>query len=76
MQTGHWGASAEVMTRFKELRRIEAAIEHRNEAELRWALDYCRMRLRTLTMKRHEKRWREIEKQIRATLLAIEADSN
>ena len=34
------------MTRFKELRRIEAAIEHRNQAELRWAADYCRMRIR------------------------------
>jgi hypothetical protein len=33
------------MTRLKELKRIEAAIEHKNNAELLWALEYCRMRL-------------------------------
>jgi hypothetical protein len=64
------------MTRFKELRRIEAAIEHRNEAELRWALGCCQMRLRILTMKRHEKEWRRLEKEIRTILLAIETDSD
>jgi hypothetical protein len=33
------------VTRSKELRRIEAAIEHKNEAELRWAESDCRTRL-------------------------------
>jgi hypothetical protein len=33
------------MTRSKELKRIEAAIEHKNEAELRWAENDCRARL-------------------------------
>jgi hypothetical protein len=29
------------MTRFKELRRIERAIEHRDTNDLRWAQAYC-----------------------------------
>jgi hypothetical protein len=32
-------------TRSRELKRIEAAIEHKNEAELRWAENDCRARL-------------------------------
>jgi hypothetical protein len=44
------------MTRFKELRRIENAIDHRKEDELRWALGYCAMRIilaeQIATMKR------------------------
>jgi len=39
------------MTRFKELRRIESAIEHQNEAELQWALGYCKMRIEIATLK-------------------------
>jgi len=27
------------------LARIQSAIKHRNESELRWAVEYCRMRL-------------------------------
>ena len=33
-----------LMTRFKELARIQAAIKHKNELELRWAAEYCQMR--------------------------------
>jgi|KBSMisStandDraft_5_1062788.scaffolds.fasta_scaffold452939_3 hypothetical protein len=33
------------MSRSKELRRIEAAIEHPSLVELKWAEEYCRMRL-------------------------------
>ena len=33
------------MTRSNELKRIEAAIEHKDEAELRWAETDCRARL-------------------------------
>jgi hypothetical protein len=45
------------MTRFKELERIEAAIEHRNKSELHWALDYCRIRLQIAPRKEHTKYW-------------------
>ena len=34
------------MTRFKELRRIEAAIENCDSKELIWARDYCAMRIK------------------------------
>jgi hypothetical protein len=34
------------MTRFKELERIENAIEFKNEDELRWAPAYCLMRVK------------------------------
>jgi hypothetical protein len=54
------------MTRSKELRRIMAAIAHRNEAELRWALYQCEIRKKFV--KRHSDRWYQIEKKIRATL--------
>ena len=33
------------MTRFKELRRIEAALKSGDRTELLWAEDYCRMRV-------------------------------
>ena len=64
------------MTRFKELRRIEAAIEHRNEKELRWALGYCTMRIdvagKVSTMKRQQSYWRRIEGKVRTALLELE----
>jgi hypothetical protein len=53
------------MTRFKELRRIELAIEHRNLAEIRWAMDYCKMRLQTATRKDHQKYWQRIENELK-----------
>jgi hypothetical protein len=52
------------VTRFKELQRIEVAIKHKNTTELRWALDYCRMRLGIAARKEHVKRWQELEKRI------------
>jgi hypothetical protein len=33
------------VARFKELVRIEAAIEQKNKPELDWALGYCKIRL-------------------------------
>jgi hypothetical protein len=39
------------MTRFKELARIQDAIKHRNESELRWAVEYCQMRCGSLPEK-------------------------
>jgi hypothetical protein len=56
------------MTRFKELKRIEMAIQHGNEKELNWALGYCRMRLSITTMKVHEKHWRKRISKIEAAL--------
>ncbi|MEW8441344.1 MAG: hypothetical protein AB2689_24610 [Candidatus Thiodiazotropha taylori] len=50
------------MTRFKEQRRIDNAIEHRNIEELNWALSYCKSRLGISKLKVHVKRWK---KQIR-----------
>jgi hypothetical protein len=49
------------MTRFKELGRIQAAIRHRNEPDLRWAEDYCRMRVRTATLNSHKNYWKGIQ---------------
>jgi hypothetical protein len=56
------------VTRFKELRRIEAAIEQCDVAELRWALDYCEMRLRIARLKAGQSRWRQLAGQIRERL--------
>ena len=58
------------MTRSKELRRIEAAIRDKNEAELRWALAECELRKKF--RKRHSDRWYQIERAIRAGLAEIE----
>jgi len=60
------------MTRSKELRRIEAAIEHRNERELRWALQHCEIRKRYANT--HSDFWYRIEKRIRAVLAEIRGD--
>lgn len=56
------------MTRFRELRRIDAAIEHENMAELRWAAAYCEMRLKHATMKHHHKYWTKIERRVQSAL--------
>jgi hypothetical protein len=61
------------MTRSKELRRIEAAIAHKNESELRWALAECELRKKFL--KRHSDSWYRIEKAIRGALAEIEKPS-
>ncbi len=58
------------MTRFKELERIEAAIEHNNKADLHGALDYCKMRLSIAPRKDHQKYWSKIEKRVRQALEA------
>ena len=57
------------MTRFKELRRIEQAIEEGNEVELRWALDYCEMRCKVAkkvhSMRKQLEYWTQIERKVR-----------
>jgi hypothetical protein len=52
------------MTRFKELARIEAAIEKRNETDLQWALGYCKMRLSIAARKEQKKHWKQIEEKV------------
>jgi hypothetical protein len=57
------------MTRSKELRRINAAIENRNEDELKWALAQCE--LRKQWQDGHSHSWYRIEKRIRELPSAI-----
>ncbi len=56
------------MTRFKELRRIENAIKHRNKADLQWALKYCKMRLRISSRTDHQKHWSNLQKKVLQSL--------
>jgi hypothetical protein len=62
------------MTRFKKLRRIEAAIQNGNKDELNWAIQYCRMRLKIVTMKTHEKHWQKLIQKLKTTLEKIEEE--
>jgi len=62
---------AVAMTRFKEFARIQAAIKYRDESELRWAAEYCQMRLRIVTRKDHTKHWRNIERDVTDTLRSL-----
>ena len=62
------------MTRFKELRRVERAIEHNNsKVELLWALNYCRMRYNHSRMKNGKKYWNQFIRRIEKDLVALEA---
>jgi hypothetical protein len=58
------------MTRSKELRRREAALEHRIDAELRWALAECELRRRHV--KKRSALWYRIEREVRKTLVERE----
>lgn len=62
-----------LMTRFKELARIQAAINHKNEPELRWAVEYCQMRVRIATRKDHAKYWSGIERDVTDALRSLAA---
>lgn len=64
------------MTRFKEGRRIEAAVNSRNGDELKWALSYCRMRLSIAVRKDHRKHWLQLAEKVTRALRALDlADS-
>ena len=52
------------MTRFKELARIQSAIKHKNESELRWAVWYCGMRVQTAARKHHTQYWGEMQRKV------------
>jgi len=60
------------MTRFKELRRIQEAIEHKDQTELQWALGYCQMRCKAArvvySLREQEKYWRQMEQKVRAAI--------
>jgi hypothetical protein len=58
----------EAMTRFKELRRIKHALEHKNKEELQWALWYVKSRLSTARLKVHIKHWQNLRRKIEAAL--------
>ena len=52
------------MTRYKELRRLERAIERKNEEELKRASWWCVMRLSMPTMKHHQNHWRKLQERV------------
>jgi hypothetical protein len=56
------------MTRFKELARIERAIENGDSVDLRWAEAYARSRVRIAVNKRHRKYWSSLLRTIEAAI--------
>jgi hypothetical protein len=62
------------MTRSKDLRRIESAIERRDQQELRWAAAFCQQRIAWILTKAGASRsrqagasqWRKIERRVHA----------
>jgi len=50
------------MTRYKELRRMERAIEDADRADLEWALNWARVRKSMAKRKDHLKTWAKREK--------------
>ena len=63
------------MARFKELKRIEAAIKHKDQVELQWAIGYCKMRLTITGNGDHEKYWRQMERRVTQALDELLAGS-
>ena len=61
------------MTRFKELRRVEKAIEHPSKSELLWSLNYCRMRYNYSKMKNGKKYWNQFIRRIEKDLVTLES---
>jgi hypothetical protein len=67
------------LTRFKELRRIKMALEQKNEVELKWALEYCQMRIgiagQFSRRADQEKHWRKIQREVEETLIKLDSNS-
>ena len=59
------------MTRFKEKRRIDAAISHKDKPELEWALSYAKSRLSIAKLKSHQKHWKKIISEVERILEEI-----
>jgi hypothetical protein len=61
------------MTRFKELRRIERAIENLDATDLEWSAQYCRLRLSFIRTKQGGALWRRLAKQVEDALKQIKS---
>ena len=61
------------MTRFKELRRVEKAIEDPSKSELLWSLNYCRTRYNASKMKNGKKFWYQFIRRIEKDLVTLES---
>lgn len=69
------------VTRFKELRRIESAIDRGDSQELQWAAEYCRWRIGLILTKAGASKskqagasgWRKIEKRVHAAQRKVES---
>ena len=57
------------MTRFKELKRIESAIEHKDKKEILWALDYGESRLELAKMKSQIKHWSKLIDKLKSEIV-------
>tara|TARA_R100001244_G_scaffold25113_2_gene25353 strand:- start:19211 stop:19405 length:195 start_codon:yes stop_codon:yes gene_type:complete len=64
------------MSRFKELTRVERAVNNGNEEELNWAKQYCEMRLRHVRMKKHQKQWDNLLSRILQKRAEAEAEDD
>ena len=62
--------TGEAVTRFKEGRRIEAALKNSDASELEWAATYCRMRIGLATRKDHLKHWQALHRRVATALRA------
>jgi hypothetical protein len=56
------------MTNLEELNRIDAAIAQRNQAELRWAHDYCRTQMRAAIPNEDKGRWKRRQREVSRVL--------
>jgi hypothetical protein len=65
------------MTRFHELKRINAALENGDIKELMWAAAYCRTRVQLASTlasaKTTQKYWLKTERKIKAALAQMQA---
>jgi hypothetical protein len=60
------------MTRFKELARIESAIKNSDQTELRWAAEYCRMRMSIAARKEHIAHWESVARKVASAITTAE----
>lgn len=62
------------MSRFHELRRIEKAIEKKDDHELRWAVADCESRLAISTLREHQKHWQALIARVQSALDTVSDD--
>jgi hypothetical protein len=51
-----------------EVKRILTAIQRQNESDLRWAEDYCRMRMRTAILNKEKSFWKGMQRGVGCAL--------